>query len=1070
MSPVVVLLLLQYVLQPTPFSLAEASTTTFENKTMTDRDALLEFKANLGNQPAALSSWNTTSDLCSWPGVTCSLRNKHRVLALNLSSTGLVGTISPSIGNLTFLRILDLSTNALYGEIPSTIGSLGRLQYLNFTDNSLHGRIPESLGNCSGLINIMLDKNQLTGEIPSWLGSFSNLVAMLLSKNNLTGIIPPSLGNISSLDGLFLDNNKLEGTIPEELGRLHNIHWFALYANHLSGTIPETVFNLSSVVGFGVDQNDLHGTLPTNWGDNLPNLIFVFLGLNHFTGGVPATLANATNLHTLDIGTNNFTGRIPPVIGTLCLGILSLEENRLEASSLQGWEFITLLTNCSRLRVLNAYDNMLADELPTCVTNLSTKLQRLSLEYNEISGKIPPDIGNLVGLQILNLSHNHFVGDLPSSIGRLEELRSLGLDGNVLSGSLPYSLGNLTELQVIKFDNNNFEGHLPVSFGNLKKLAAAYLSNNAFTGPFPTELFNISSLSYILDLSDNQLSGPLPPEVAILTMLSYLRVSRNNLSGPLPDEISKCQSLVELHLDGNSFSGSLPASISKMRGLLVLNLTQNMLSGELPPEFGRMEGLEELYLAHNNLSGQIPVALQNMTSLHQLDISYNHLSGQVPENGVFAELTGFLFAGNERLCGGIKELHFPPCRVQSGKRGGMKHRVIILKAIIPVGCLFCLILVFLFFYSRKKRGHHLPTTMAPQSAVSLMGDKYPRVPYAELFQGTDGFAAANLIGRGRYGYVYKGRLSLKDGETVVAVKVFDLEQSGSSKSFLAECKALSKIRHRNLINVITCCCSSDTRQNDFKALVFEFMPNQSLDRWLHNQHPDSDVSRHISGLTLVQRLNIAVDVANALDYLHNNCEPPIVHCDLKPSNILLNEDFVACVGDFGLAKILSSSGSEKSINSKSSTGIRGTIGYVAPEYGEGGQVSSCGDVFSFGVVLLEMFTGKSPTHGMFVDGLTIQSYVEMALPERLTEIVDPVLLFTTRKNCASSSQLGGSDSEEGEISNVINSVIRLALSSSKLTPSQRICTREAADNMRKIRARYLEKLNLIGQITHENAC
>jgi len=155
----------------------------------------------------------------------------------------------------------------------------------------------------------------------------------------------------------------------------------------------------------------------------------------------------------------------------------------------------------------------------------------------------------------------------------------------------------------------------------------------------------------------------------------------------------------------------------------------------------------------------------------------------------------------------------------------------------------------------------------------LIDDKYPKVSYAELAQGTDRFASANLIGRGRYGSVYRGRLSLKNAETVVAVKVFDLEQSGSSKSFIAECLALSKIRHRNLISVITCCSSSDSRRKDFKAIVFEFMPNQSLDKWLHDANPRSDVSRHIPGLTLMQRLNIAVDVAEALD----TCIPTANH-------------------------------------------------------------------------------------------------------------------------------------------------------------------------------------------------
>lgn len=922
-----------------------------------------------------------------------------------------------------------------------------------FTGNSLHGEITDGLSNCTGLVIIFLGNNHLTGEIPSWLGGFPKLAALDLSENNLTGSIPPSLGNLTYLQELNLQINQLEGSIPKELGRLKNVQWFALFANHLSGEVPEAVFNLSSVVAFGVDQNDLHGTLPSNWGNSQPDLEFIYLAMNHFTGNVPASLANATMMDTIDLGVNNFTGRMPPEIGTLCPRIFSFDSNQIEASATEGWEFVTLLTNCTRLRVLSFRNNMLAGELPPSVGNLSsTHMQVLYTGWNEIYGNIPPGIGNLVNLQKLFLSQNHFTGALPNTIGRLKMMRALGIDGNLLSGTIPPSIGNLTLLQIITMDNNNLEGSLPSSISNLQMLSVATLSRNAFAGPIPKQIFNLSSLSYILDLSDNLFNGSLPPEVGRLTKLVYLNISRNNLSGSLPDTLSNCQSLLQLHLDGNSFSGSLPTSITEMYGLVVLNLTENSLSGAIPQEFGRMKGLEELYLAHNNLSGQIPTTLQNMTSLSQLDISFNHLSGQVPMQGVFAKSTGFLFVGNDRLCGGVQELHLPACPVHSRKHRDMKRRAVLI-IIISTGSLFCVMLVLLSFYWRRKKGPR-DTAMAG-AAVSLLDDKYPKVSYAELFRGTNGFSGSNLIGRGRYGSVYKGTLSLTNVETQVAVKVFDLQQSGSSKSFVVECEALSKIRHRNLISVITCCSSTDSEQNNFKAIVFEFMPNQSLDKWLHDLDPDSDASGPVPGLTLLQRLNIAVNVADAMDYLHNNCEPPIVHCDLKPGNVLLNADFVACVGDFGIAKILSDSDGDPVTNSSTFTGIRGTVGYVPPEYGECRQVSSCGDVFSFGVTLLEMFTGKAPTDAMFKDGLTVQGFVEIAFPEKLMDIVDPVLLSTDERFARKPRHrsVGGK-----EIENAIASVTKLALSCTKLTPSERKPMGDAAAEMRKIRDRYLADL------------
>ncbi|CAN1139530.1 Probable LRR receptor-like serine/threonine-protein kinase At3g47570 [Linum perenne] len=213
-------------------------------------------------------------------------------------------------------------------------------------------------------------------------------------------------------------------------------------------------------------------------------------------------------------------------------------------------------------------------------------------------------------------------------------------------------------------------------------------------------------------------------------------------------------------------------------------------------------------------------------------------------------------------------------------------------------------------------------------------------------------------------------------QTPVAVKVLDLRKNKAHKSLVAECNALKNARHRNLVRVLTYCSSLDHKGNDFKALVFEFMPNGSIDDWLHSGR----------NLSLVQRLNILVDVASALHYLHDLCETPIVHCDLKPSNILLDADMVAHVGDFGLARILSSNSSSRS--ESSSIGIKGTIGYAPLEYGMGMSVSIEGDVYSYGILVLEMVTGKRPTNEMFKDGTNLRDFVKEAVTNGITSILD----------------------------------------------------------------------------------
>ncbi|CAN6362970.1 unnamed protein product [Urochloa humidicola] len=1028
------LLLLAYVLQLVPC----ASATMSNNKT--DEDFLLEFKVSMSQQQGILAAWNTSSDLCHWPGVRCSLKHKDRVTALNLSSQGLSGTITPSIGNLTFLRILDLSSNKLQGEIPSSVGNLPRLQHLDLSNNLLHGEIITQLKNCCLLESIKLDSNWLTGEIPSWLGGLPSLKAIHLSKNNFTGIIPQSLGNLSSLQEIYFTRNQLEGTIPEGLSDLNSIMFVDLGENHFSGTIHKTFYNMSSLISLRVTMNELHGILPHDLGVHLPNLQYLLLGINHFTGTLPASLSNATDIYSLDVSFNNFTGSVPPEIGKLCPDFLSFDTNQLTATTAQDWKFVTFLTNCTRLRIFDVQDNSLGSMLPSSVANLSAQLQALYVGYNEISGNIPFGIGNLVGLTQLQLSYNQFTGILPDSIGRLNSLQVLGINHNQLTGLLPSLLGNLTQLLHLYTSHNMFEGPLPISLGNLQHVTEATFNNNKFTGPLPVEIFNLSSLSYALLLTDNYFSGPLPPEVSSLTKLAYLYISRNNLSGPLPKAISNCQSLIDLQLDTNSFSGSIPASISKMKGLVILTLYNNTLSGVIPQELGLMDGLKRLYLSHNNLSGHIPESFENMTSLDELDLSFNHLDGKVPLHGVFSNVTGFLFDGNLGLCGGIPQLHLPPC-LPNSKEHRKRKLLPICKVILSIASILLCFSMVLIFISLKKKQKSQSTALAE---THLTDDKYPRVSYAELVQGTNGFDTNNLIGRGRYGSVFKCNLLLKNTMTTVAVKVFDLQQSGSSKSFISECEALNKIRHRNLISIITCCSSSDLNQNDFKALVFEFMPNGSLHSWLHQ---DMQPSQQWRGLTLTERLNIAVDVADALDYLHNNCEPPIVHCDLKPSNILLNQELVAHVGDFGLARILPNSTSQQLIDSKSTTGIRGTIGYVAPEYGEGGQVSPCGDVYSFGIVIIELFTGVAPTHDMFTDGLTLQKYAENALPGMLLKIVDPVLL--SEEAYATNMQGQGNGMEY--ISKVMQSITKLALSCSKQAPTERICIRDAAAEMHRIR-------------------
>ncbi|KAI5399132.1 hypothetical protein KIW84_064492 [Lathyrus oleraceus] len=244
--------------------------------------------------------------------------------------------------------------------------------------------------------------------------------------------------------------------------------------------------------------------------------------------------------------------------------------------------------------------------------------------------------------------------------------------------------------------------------------------------------------------------------------------------------------------------------------------------------------------------------------------------------------------------------------------------------------------------------------------------------------------------KGSFGSVYRG--SLLNFEGPIAVKVLNLETRGAAKSFVAECNALGKMKHRNLVKILTCCSSVDYKGEDFKAIVFEFMPEGSLENVLHNNE-GSENENH--SLILSKRVDIALDVAHALDYLHHDEDQVVVHCDIKPSNVLLDEDMVAHLGDFGLARLIHGSTRHSSKDQVESSTIKGTIGYLPPEYGAGGPVTPEGDIYSYGILLLEMLTGKRPTDNMFYENLNLHKLCKMKIPEEILDIVDSSMVMPT---------------------------------------------------------------------------
>ncbi|CAN7112176.1 unnamed protein product [Brassica rapa subsp. narinosa] len=314
--------------------------------------------------------------------------------------------------------------------------------------------------------------------------------------------------------------------------------------------------------------------------------------------------------------------------------------------------------------------------------------------------------------------------------------------------------------------------------------------------------------------------------------------------------------------------------------------------------------------------------------MEKLELQGNYFDGIIPDisglvEGKFKNATIVSLFGNKKLCGGVLELRLKPCSLQ------------------PSG------------NSRKK------LVIGVSLGISLLVLLFIATVYLYLRNATDGFSSSNLIGSGSFGTVFKAFVHVE--KKVVAVKVLNMQRRGAMESFMAECESLKDIRHRNPVKLLTACSSIDFQGNEFRALIYEYMPNGSLDMWLHPKEFE-EVSSPSRTLTLFERLNIAIDVASGLEYLHLSCHKAIAHCDIKPSNVLLDDDLTAHVSDFGLSRILLKFDQETFINQLSSAGVRGTIGYAAPEYAMGGEISVHGDVYSFGILIFEMYVQWETTN------------------------------------------------------------------------------------------------------------
>ncbi|CAH9105299.1 unnamed protein product [Cuscuta epithymum] len=633
------------------------------------------------------------------------------------------------------------------------------------------------------------------------------------------------------------------------------------------------------------------------------------------------------------------------------------------------------------LRKFSLHDNVLAGSIPTSLGFLPN-LRGLYLFNNRLSGFIPPSLGRCPLLQTLDLSNNQFNGTIPPTLSNPSNLYRFNLSFNALSGSIPVSLTQSSSLVFLSLHQNNLSGSIPDTWGGSS---------------------NSSNKLQTLTLDHNLLSGRIPASLSRLGLVEEINLSHNQISGTIPDELgSHLSRLLVLDLSHNAISGGFPSTFSKLTALKTLNLNNNKLTGQLPVNIGNLSGLILLDLSKNNLSGEIPDSIGSLGNLTSLNVSYNDLSGSVPIL-LSKKYNSSAFVGNIQLCGYTPSIPCPsPPPSQnlpsSSSKGAssVQHRKVSTKDIILILAgvlsiillLLCCILLICLIKKKVSSKHRTSEKAATEGAVASSGKatsenegsgggegggggKLVHFDGAFVFTADDLLCAtAEIMGKSTYGTAYKA--TLEDGNQV-AVKRLREKITKGYKEFEHEVSDLGKIRHPNILALRAYYLGPKGE----KLLVYDYISNGSLSSFLHARGPETAID-------WATRMSIIMGITRGVCYLHAK-ENAIVHGNLSSSNILLDEWNNPKIGDVGLSRLMTNAGNTNVI------ATAGTLGYRAPEFSKLKNASTKTDVYSLGVIMLELLTGKSPSES--TGGLDLPGWVASIVKEEWTNEVFDVELM-----------------------------------------------------------------------------
>ncbi|WCJ33471.1 Leucine-rich repeat protein kinase family protein [Euphorbia peplus] len=792
--------------------------------------------------------------------------------------------------------------------------------------------------NHSFVERLVLSRLDLRGNV-DLISNLNSLKQLDLSSNSFHTSIPSAFGNLSQLEFLDLSSNYFQGLIPKELGSLTNLKSLNLSNNKLVGEIPNELQGLRMLEEFQISSNSLNGSIPS-W------------------------LGNFTNLRVFTAYENELGGEIPDNLGSV-----------------------------SELKLLNLHSNQLGGSIPRSIFAMG-KLQVLVITQNRLTGEIPQLVGNCKGLSSIRIGNNELVGVIPKEIGNVSSLTYFEADDNHLSGEIISEFARCSNLTLLNLALNGFAGVIPPEIGKLVNLQELILSGNSLFGDIPESILGCKSLNK-LDLSNNRFNGTIPSNICNMSRLQYLLLDQNSIKGEIPREIGNCVKLLLLQMGSNYLTGTIPPEISRIHNLqIALNLSYNHLHGSLPPELGKLDKLVSLDVSNNQLSGTIPQTFKGMLSLIEVNFSNNLLAGRVPTFVPFQKSPNSSFSGNKGLCG-------DPLSSLCGNSYGLgndnyHHKVSyrIILAVIGSGLavFISVTVIVLLFMMRERQEKAAKTAGFPDEATN----EQPAIVAGHVFvenlrQAVDLDAVvkatlkdSNKLISGTFSTVYKAVMPSGMILSVRRLKSMDRTIIHHQSKMIRELERLSKLCHDNLVRPI-----GYVIYEDVALLVHDYLPNGTLSQLLHESSKQSEYKPDWP-----TRLSIAIGVAEGLAFLHHVA---VIHLDISSGNALLDANFRPLIAEIEISKLLDPSRGTASISA-----VAGSFGYIPPEYAYTMQVTAPGNVYSYGVVLLEILTSRQPVEEDFGEGVDLVKWVHGApvrgeTPEQILDAKLSTVSFGWRK-------------------------------------------------------------------------